>query len=549
MVRSALMTAATPLRSLQRAGRHITARKHANYLLICAYTLCVALEAWTSNGINVVLVDIASGMGASADETSWIITVYSAGAALSILLSHAICRITGERLYILIASLLFGAASAGCGLSTTIASLLAFRILQGLAGGAFMSRTLVLLMTHFDSEERSRPLRYYLIILFVIGRFTAPLACGFLSDAFSWRSLFWINVAGSLMAAWVFCVAPTHEKLVPPPSRRKMHFDFAGAALLTIGVACIQVVLSRGEVDNWLGSQWIRTSLIVGMFAHAAFVMWQLAPSNHYPLVQLRHMFSRKLLSVVLLGVLLGTLFSAALYIFPFYLRLSEVHSAFQTGMLLSISGLPMVALALAAPRFVQMVTRIGGHAVLTVGLLLQILSAILIVPAFTSDTPDIYLVPSLLLTGTFIFFTAVGLAVAGFAAIPIRRISNARTLYFGARQLGNSLGISLGIVLLDRREALHSQRLLESWFLRNRTLAAGSLPGTAVGMRQFGSAVLHQATLLAYQDMFIAIIAVCVLTMACVWLLPMKVRAAASTREKYDPLHTSAEIPQEATL
>jgi EmrB/QacA subfamily drug resistance transporter len=499
------------------------------------------MEAWTSNAINVVLIDIAGTVAASSDETSWIITVYSAAAAVSIVTSHNICKIIGERLYILFAALLFGLASAGCALSATLSSLLAFRILQGLAGGAFMSRTLVLLVTHFDADKRTRPLRYYLLILFAIGRVAAPMASGYFSDVFSWRSLFWVDVVGSLVAAWFFCVAPNQEKLIPPPSRRRLHFDFLGAVLLVVGVTGIQIVMSRGEVDNWLGSPLVLSAFFVGIFANLGFVAWQLSSVNRYPLVHMRHLFTRGLFSVVLLGVLLGTLFSAVIYVFPYYLRLSEIHSAFQAGYLLSVIGLPMFGLAMIAQYFIRMVQKLGGRAILLIGLSLEVLSAGLMVLLMTGDTPDIYLLPSLAFSGAFIFFTAVGLAVAGFANIPIRRISNARTLYFGARQLGNSIGISLGVVLLDRRQAFHSQRLLESFFLHNHSsLASPPHLGMQPGVQEFGNTVMRQASILAYQDMFVAIAIVSVVTIACTCLLPRTKRAAPQPLQ--DPIETFKE-------
>lgn len=503
-------------------GRELVRKSNANYYLICAYTLCVALEAWTSNAINVLLLDIAGNIRCSSDETSWIITVYSAGAAISVVTSHAICRVIGERLYIIFVALLFAVASAGCALSMNLPFLLSCRALQGLAAGAFMSRTLVLLVTHFKSDIRMRPMRYYLLILFVIGRVAAPLVAGWLSDLYSWRSFFWIDTFGALLATVIFCIAPRHEKLVPPPSRRKLQFDVLGAALLIIGVVGIQIVLSRGEVDDWLSSPLIFSSLIVGISAHLLFVLWEMSPRNHTPLVHLRHLWNNHLFAVVLLGVFLGTLFSAVIYATPYYLRLGEDHSAFQTGYLMAIIGVPMVLLAMVAPRFARMVKSLGGAAVLQMGLAMQIVASILMIVFMSNDTPDVYLIVPQVLSGAFIFFDAVGLALAGFATTKVRRISNARTLYFGARQLGNSLGISLGIILLDRREAFHSQRIFETLFARNRTVLRGvSDWNAALGARKIGDAVLHQATILSYQDMFFAIAVVAGITFVLTWMLP----------------------------
>lgn len=519
-------------------------KERANYFLICAYTLCVALEAWTSNAINVVLVDIAGNIRASADETSWIITIYSAGAAISIVSSHAICRVIGERLYILGCALLFCFASAGCALSVSLPTLLACRALQGLAGGAFMSRTLVLLVTHFQASIRTRPLRYYLLILFVIGRVAAPLCGGFMADRFSWRSVFWIDVLGSLLAAWFFCVVPRHEKLLPPPSRRNFRFDAPGALLLILGVIGVQVCMSRGEVDNWLDSSLIRSALIAGILAHVAFALWQMSRTNTAPLVHLRHLWSSGLFAVVLLGVFLGTLFSAVVYAMPYYLRLTEDRSAFQTGCLMSIVGIPMVLFGAQAPRFAELVKRLGGRTVLQIGLGMQILSSVLIVLFMTEDTPDIYLVIPLALTGAFIFFTAVGLALAGFASITARRISNARTLYFGARQLGNSIGISLGIILLDRREAFHSQRIMETFFSRNRSaLLNVPDPLQTAGAKSFGASVLTQAAVLSYQDFYIAIALVAAAAFVCAWLLPSANKRKVAHKQ-FQPAVNSSQKP-----
>ena len=522
MVERALQSARENLAWAGSLHRGMVRKKHANYFLICAYTLCVALEGWTSNAINAVLIDIAGNIGASSDETSWIITVYSAAAAVTVVCSHAICRVTGERLYILLCALLFSVASAGCAMSESLAFLLAFRILQGLAAGAFMSRTLVLLVTHFDAAIRFRPLRYYLLILFIIGRLLAPVGAGLMTDWFSWRSFFWMDALGALIAAWFFTIAPLHEKLVPPPSRRRMEFDWLGAGLLIVGVAGVQIVLSRGEVDNWLGSPLIRMALITGLAAHVGFLFWQFSPANRRPLVHLRHLFTRGLFSVAWLGVLLGTLFAAVVYAVPFYLRLSEVHSATQCGTMLSIIGIPMVLLAILAPYYGKFVGMVGGRAALTIGLLMELVSALLMIYFLTSDTPDIYFIIPLALSGAFIAVTAVGLALAGFASVPVKRISNARTLYFGARQLGNSLGISLGIVLLDRREVYHSERIFESYFTRN--LGSERMVvnfQSALHTRSFGAAVAHQSVLLSYQDFYVAVAVLCVVTMLCTLLLP----------------------------
>jgi DHA2 family multidrug resistance protein len=176
------------------------------------------------------------------------------------------------------------------------------------------------------------------------------------------------------------------------------------------------------------------------------------------------------------------------------------------------------------------MVQVLGGATVLQMGLAMQIIASVLMVVFMSSDTPDAYLILPQALSGAFIFFDAVGLALAGFANISVRRISNARTLYFGARQLGNSLGISLGIILLDRREAFHSQRLLETLFERNRTTLY-HLPSwqTALGAKSMGNVILHQATILSYQDMFFVIAVVAGIAFVCAWLLPSPKRQKAS--------------------
>ncbi|MGI4828368.1 MAG: MFS transporter [Janthinobacterium lividum] len=484
-----------------------------------ALTLATGIEQWTGSGLNVALTDLTGALGSSADEASWAITIYGVAFAIAVTLSHRLASYFGNRRLLTASSALYALASLGCAASTSLGVFLCFRTFQGLAGGTFLVRTLVFITHRYARQKRAGILRIYGAGFFFIGRFAAPILAGWFADNMSWRFLFLFTVPVMALSGWFFHrYAAKHwndEVETHTP-------DFLGIVLLVIGVAAAQVALSRGEIDGWFESSLIVTMASVAILGNLLFVVWQLVPMNRTPLLHLAFLRDRGLFSAAVLGIVLGMLLGGSLYVIPQYLRRVESHSAFQTGMLMSISGVTSIGVLLLTPTLARMIGKLGGKSVMIIALAAQMLSMGMLGHLLTDNTPDRDLWIPLLLNGIFVGIAVPTLALAAFARMAEHHSSSARAIYYGARQLGASLGVTLVVVLIDRRAAFHSSRLIDSLFSRNLAmLGITADPQTAVGARKLAGMVFKQSLVLTYADVFYAMAALAAITLLFLPLLP----------------------------
>ncbi|ADW70118.1 MFS transporter [Granulicella tundricola] len=495
---------------------------------LLAFTLATGMEQWTGNGLSVTLTDLTGTLGSSADEASWAITLYGTAFAVSVALTHRLANLLGNRRLMSFACLLYAVTSLGCAESSTLAPFLCFRVLQGFAGGVFLARTLVFITHQYERKDRAGSLRLYGAGFFFIGRLLAPILSGWFADVLSWRLLFVANVPVMLLAAWLF-----HRYAAPYWSDdiEEQRADILGIALLLVGICSLQTVLSRGEIDDWFGSNRIILLTTIGVACNLLFVAWQFAPRNRGPLLHLAQLRDRGLFSAAVLGAVLGMLLGGSLYVLPQYLRRVESHSALQTGELMSISGVAGIAMLLIVPQLAKVIMKVGGKAVMAFALFVQMLSMAWLGYIITGDTPDRNLWIPLVLNGIFVGISVPSLALAAFIRMEDKHASSARAIYYGARQLGASLGVTAVVVLIDRRATLHSSRLIESLFSRDLSILGVTIdPNNA---RRVAGIITKQSLVLTFADVFYAMAA---LAAAMLLFLPLLPSLEATSPAKVDP-------------
>lgn len=492
---------------------------------VAALTMASAAETWTTSGVSLSLTDLTGTLSASSDEASWALTVYMAAFAVSVALSHRLSVKFGNRRYLTMCAALYALSSIGCALSSSLAIFLFFRTIAGFAGGVFLVRAFVFFTQEFEPSVRAKPLIGYAIAYFFVGRFLSPIICGWLADLASWRLLFLLPTILMLISAFLFSRFSA-DHWMEEDARKPL--DYIGIVFLVLGAACLQTALSRGEVEGWFESPQILAIALAGLGGNAFFVLWQLAPQNRYPLLDLfvlRHATAR---AAAVLGFLIGVLLAGSLYVLPLYLRNIETHSALQSGVLLSIGGAASVLVLCGFRPVVALFSKIGGGAVLLVSLFVEIGSQLLFAHYLTPDTPDRFLWIPLALNGIFIALSVPTLGIVAFANIKNDQASNARAMYYGCRQFGASIGITCASVLIDRRMSLHSSRLLDIFANRDDSLVdrAGAMTDRAIAV-----AVHRQSSVLGYADVFYGMTAVAIITLFFVPLLPPV--AADATPEK----------------
>ena len=309
--------------------------------------------------------------------------------------------------------------------------------------------------------------------------------------------------------------------------------DLLGILLLLIGAGCILAVLGRGEIDDWLGSPRIVALLPTGITANLLFALWQVSSKNTVPLLNLSFLKTRAMYSAAIVGFALGILLAGSLYVIPQFLRNVESHSALQTGIMISLSGSASVAILCSFGPISALVMKVGAKTVIALALVIEMTSQLLLAQHLTTDTPDHFLWIPLALNGVFIALSVPILGTAAFAGLRSEEVSNARALYYGFRQIGASIGVTLAVILIDRRMTLHSARLFDNMFNRNMASIGIMLdPNAGAAARALANAVRLQSSVLSFADVFYVMAAFAGLTVLLVPLLPSLSNAATPVED-----------------
>ncbi len=486
---------------------------------LLALALACTAEYWTTASVSLTLTDLGGTLGASSDEASWALTIYTTAFAVAIALSHRLSVYFGNRKYLGACALLYGLASIACAFSPNLPVFLSFRALQGFAGGVFLVRTFVFFTQRIEAERRASMAISFFIEVFLVGRIVPYVASGWLADNITWRLEFIVPALFMFAAAGLFFTfTADHWRQADNTGER---VDVAGIVLLVLGATALQVVLSRGEIDDWFGSPFIRCCFSLGVVANTLFVLWQLSSKNQSPLLDLRYMKERSVYAGGVLGLALGFLLSGSLYVIPQYLRTVESHSALQTGVLLGISSAG-AAIALWALQFMQsLVKRLGSRLILAIAFITAMLSELMFGRLLTPDTPDYMLWIPLFLNGVFIAVSVPTLGGAAFALVAEQETSSARAIFYGLRQLGTSMGVAVALILIDRRSQLHSGRLLERFFGRSLAVISQSSEFSPESLRGLEAVIKKQSLVLSFADVFNFMALVAGVSLLAIPLLP----------------------------
>jgi len=482
--------------------------------LLLGLGLATAMQFYTFDSINLILPDMAGAFGASRDEASWILIAYSAGLLLGTPLSSYMARRFGLRRYLVGAILIFLAASIGCSLSTLLGEMLMFRAIEGFAAGAlnFWWRGSVYLF--LVGPARSAAMMRISVMLYAATTL-GLLVSGFLVDHLSWRFIWVIDAvfaAGALSLLMRY-----YPRAVIEPEREGAPVDVLGAVLLGIALVALEVVLSRGQIDDWFGSPVLTAFACVAAIALMLFVVHAFDPGNRYPLLRLSLLRERNVIAAVAIGSLTGMIIAGAIYALPEYLRGidPQPRSASQTGLILCVYA---ITAACVRPLATVAINRFGQRRMTIFALACLILSMGLFSVLMTTGTPAIYYALPLVVYALCLapLLSAVGSGTA--ARVPGANQMDAVSIYMTFRQLGTALGVAFVNIVIANRESLHSSRLFEHLREGQANLQAtlGVLSGAAVhraGQSTVDASatalgLLHhlaerQASVLAFADAF----------------------------------------------
>ncbi|MFM0280377.1 MFS transporter [Paraburkholderia sediminicola] len=501
-------------------------------LLLAGLGLATGMEFYTFDSMNLVLADLTGTLGVSADEASWLLTVYSCALFLGVPVSIWMAGHYGYKRFLLSTIVVFAIASMGCAISPDLSSMLIWRAVQGLAGAGLVVWWRASIYVLMPKPQRSPSLMKASTLLYLSSA-AGLLVSGYITDHFNWRLIFLPNLLYATAAIWL--LARYFPTLPPPASERVISTDWLGIALLATALISLQIILNRGEVDDWFGSLHIRVLAWIGGAALLLFVVWQASPANRTPLLWLGLLRDRYVLSSALIGVFTGMILSGSLFVLPEFLRnlSTHTHSATQTGQIICVYALTAAAIR---PLMVGLIARIGQRKTIVLALVMLIASMVLFNRLLTTDTPGYYYVAPLILYACCLspLLPAVGSGTV--AKIEQNKLLDGVSLYMTFRQFGASLGVALLTILIGHRETLHSSRLFEhlrhdnpvtrDWLSSvSATLVArgGYTPfeSQRAALHALAEAGAQQAATLAYADAFAFMAVVGVIALCLVPIIP----------------------------
>jgi MFS transporter, DHA2 family, multidrug resistance protein len=477
------------------------------WIVAVAVMTATFMEVLDTTVVNVSLPHIAGNLSATVDESTWALTSYLVANAIVLPLTGWLANHFGRKRLLMTSVAGFTVSSFLCGLAPNLPLLILFRVIQGCTGGALQPISQAVLLEAFRPEERGRAMGFWGLGI-VVAPILGPVLGGWLTDSYSWRWVFYINIPvglASLLLIQLYVFDP------PYITRRSNRIDYWGIGLLAIGIAALQILFDKGQEDDWFSSRLITSLAILSLVMLVAFIVRELR--TEHPVVDLRVLKVRTYSVGVFLMTVLGFVLYGSLVLLPLLLQTVLGYPSLQAGIALAPRGMGSF---LAMPLVGLILGKVDARKLLALGLA---------VGSFT-----LFWLASLNLTlgywdifwPQFIQGVSLGLLFVPLTTItmdPIRReaMGNATSIFNLMRNIGGSMGIATATTLLTRRQQIHTnvlgshidpfnpqaQALLEG--LRATFMARGADLATATERARaaaFGL-IQRQAMMLSFTDVF----------------------------------------------
>lgn len=489
---------------------HSTWKPRANpWLIAFVVSLAAFMEVLDTSIANVALPHIAGNMGASSDESTWVLTSYLVSNAIVLPITGWLVSLLGRKRFFLICISLFTVSSLFCGLAPTLAILLVSRVIQGAGGGGLQPMAQAILADTFPPEKRGLAFSIYGVTA-VVAPSIGPTLGGWITDNYTWRWIFLMNLPVGILA--IFLVLTFVED---PPFLKRMtlaesRVDYIGFGLLAIGVGFLQIVLDKGQEDDWFGSNFIVTLTVISIVCLISLTVWELVVKE--PILDIRLFKNFNFATSSVMMFMVGAASFSTTVLMPQFLQNLLGYTAESAGMVLSAAA---VLLLIELPLVGQLTAQIQarylmafGWAALTVAMFFSTRRVDLEI-SFSSAT---WLRIAQYVPMGFIFIPATMVAYLG---IPRDKSNAVAGLINFVRNIGASVGTSAVTTILARRAQVHQVMLASHTSLtipmyRNSAVAlasrlhrAGVGQAQAQAYRRMYESMMSQAAVLSYIDTF----------------------------------------------
>jgi DHA2 family multidrug resistance protein len=423
------------------------------WLIAIVVIIPTFIEVVDTSVVNVALDHIRGSLSAGIDEATWAITAYLVSNAIVIPLSGWLSRVFGRRNYLIFSITLFTVSSFFCGMAWSLQSLILFRVLQGIGGGALQPISQTILLETFPPKEHGMAMAVFgmgVIFAPILG----PVLGGWITDNWSWNWIFFINIPiGILSIGMIMAFIKDPPYLNRVPLNR---IDYWGLILISLGLGCLQVVLDKGQQEDWFNSPFILTLGAVSAVALILFVVVELMSKE--PVVNLRvfrnaAFSSGNAIMFITFFVLFGTI-----VVMPIYMQKLLGYNALLAGEAIAAGG---VAMIFVMPVIGKLVTKVNPKSILLAGLFVCAYSTWILTGVNLYTTFE-YLVFARAVQGIGLGMVFITLTNLTLSSVPKEEMGNATAVYNLLRNLGGSFGVAFVTTVIAQRAQHHQARYLE---------------------------------------------------------------------------------------
>jgi MFS transporter, DHA2 family, multidrug resistance protein len=480
------------------------------WIIAITVTLATFMEVLDTSIANVALPHIAGSLSAGQDESTWILTSYLVSNAIVLPLSGWLSSIMGRKNFYMSCVALFTVSSFMCGLAPNLAMLIVCRVLQGVGGGGLQPSEQAILADTFPPAKRGMAFAVYGIAV-VTAPAVGPTLGGWITDNFTWRWIFFINIPVGIIS-----ILLTSRLIQDPPyfRRRKLSetkIDYIGLGFVALGLGTLQVVLDKGQRDDWFESHFIVAFSIIAVAALIFVIFWEWHQKD--PIIDL-HLFRDRTFGVSnLLMFMLGFALLGSTLLLPLFMQTLLGYTAERAGLALMPGGLTIMILL---PLVGFLLSRYSPRWLLVFGLIM-LAASLFHMTSFDLDMDFKSATLARVFQAAGMAFLFVPINTAAYAFLPREKNNAASGLMNLARNIGGSVGISVVTTLLDRRTQTHLnylagrinasnlafQSMLQGATQAMRAHGASSADATQQAYALIQGTLQRQATMLAYIDNF----------------------------------------------
>jgi len=477
--------------------------------IIISVTVIIAamMQLIDTSIVNVALPHIMGNLGADLDEASWIVTSYVFANVVILPMAGWLAAFFGRKKYFVGSIIFFVIASVMCGQSTSIWELISFRFIQGLAGGGLMPIARVILIESYPPEDLGLANAIFAMGI-ITGPTIGPTLGGWLTDSFTWRWIFYVNIPIGIIAVLMSLI----NVPIPQNIKKAGKVDWLGILFLFIGFGSLQIVLERGERDNWFSSSFIVILTIIAIIGILLFLWYELY--HHSPVVDLRIFRHRNFAVATFFGFMMGVGLFGSVFIFPIFTQNLLGYSALQTGLIMVPGAL--TAAILNPVIGILLRKKVPPQLLAFIGIILFLIFSVMLSHETLQFGPYDFFWP-LILRGLGLGFLSVPINTIALTGMFGQELSESSGVLSMVRQLGGSFGVALITTLIDRRVALHRTTLVshlnpynldfQQWYTNtvHHFVGTGSALITAQkqGFKALSYSLIQQANVLAYNDTY----------------------------------------------